>query len=193
MSAETALALSSLLTLFTSIVLTSIAWRIKSSQDARIETLKSDLDRQLHISQLTFDKEFEILSELWNAFVDLRDSALHLDPNWVEMDLHASAEQIEQRNKSRYDRYLEHRASFLHIFEKNRPFYPQDIYDILHKFEKATQTRDLISFVSEQKATSESMLRDIQKVLVTEIIEANDLLCSAIRNQITGNKAKHAK
>jgi len=46
----------------------------------KIEAVRSQYAKQQHIHEMAFDKEFEILSEVWATLVDLRNATLGLRP-----------------------------------------------------------------------------------------------------------------
>ena len=101
----------------------------------RIESIKSHHASQLHISQVRYEKEFEILSDLSEKLVDLRDSALSLRPAMDYLNLNETEDERKQKRLARLQECM--RALYL-AAEKRRPFYPEEVYKLLNEFSQAT-------------------------------------------------------
>lgn len=150
-----------------------LGWRVKGSQDTKIATLQSNLDRQLHVHTLAFDKEFEILATLWKALVELKLSTpnlLHLNPLSDSAVKQEFLDEWNRKNNALYDEV-----------EKNRPFYAKEIYRVL---------RDIISLTT--GATSFFRNRNFldlpsAKETAEDLIALNQLVdgvCEEIRKRV---------
>ena len=104
--------------------------RVRSQYTAGIEVLRSELVRQTHMHRLSFEKEFEILSELWAAVVDLRAATLAIRPI---LDFIPREKTEEQVKEERLERFNKSYAECYQVVAKNRPFYPEDIYQTASK------------------------------------------------------------
>ena len=100
MTSEFALVLSRL-SLSVTLMLAVLGWRVKGSQDSKIAKLNSELDMQVHARKLSFEKKFEILCQVWDVFVELRESAFRLDPGFQKIDFASSDEQKENQLRER--------------------------------------------------------------------------------------------
>ncbi len=181
MTPEVALILSTLITASVSI----LGYIQLQSKQKQIETLRSGLDRKLHIRKLTFEREFRILSKLWGSFVGLRRSADDLYWSVSPLYMNTTDEATKQQQTQLFVRFEEHQSEFLGVFEKNRPFYPQEIHDMLVDFVQATNIRESTfkSIVSNPNSDHSAALKQAfesrQKMLAL-----GESLCKAIRRQI---------
>jgi hypothetical protein len=82
----------------------------------------------LHIHRVSFEREFEILSEMWAAVVDLRGATLAMRPIVGFDDPNKSEEEVK---KERLERFNESYDKCFSLIEKKRPFYPEEIYKAL--------------------------------------------------------------
>lgn len=179
MTAQEALAFSALFTLVVTLVLTAIGWRVKDTQDSKIATLQSQLERELHMHKLTFEREFDILSNLWNALVDLRDSRPE-DPvllNTPEADR-------EQQRSDQYRKFRERQLTLRGVFEKSRPFYPQEIYDLVLAFVGKHNVKAVFTLQYEELSRDFLSYSVIVNSTREDITTLNDQICDAIRKQL---------
>ncbi len=101
----------------------------------RIESVKSQYASQLHISQVRYEKEFEILSDLAEKLVELRDAALSLRP---ATDYFSPNETEDERKQKRLTRFQEAMRALYLVAERRRPFYPEELYKVLNEFSQAS-------------------------------------------------------
>ncbi len=131
MTPDVALALSALLTIIATLVITALGWGVKQSQETKIQALQSELDVRVHAHKLKFDTEFSILSDLWFKLDDLRVATLSLRPI---MDYSFSEDETyDDRKKERLKTYSEKFELYRNVVQKNKPFYAQSIYDAAFK------------------------------------------------------------
>lgn len=97
---------------------------VKKQHTVEIEAAKSTLLKEAHADNLKFEKEFEILTEIWEKLVDLRDTALNLRPG------------LDYEDTNNLDVRARRLDDFYQAFEKFRkaamyriPFYSKDIFD----------------------------------------------------------------
>ena len=107
---------------------------IRHSYSSDLETLKAQLGSQLFVHQTRYQNEFEILKDLSEKLIQLRDAAFVLRPTteYVNPD-----ESEEERKKKKLERYHKSGQELYKLFEVRKPFYPDDIYEGIKKLDKA--------------------------------------------------------
>jgi hypothetical protein len=136
----------------------------------------------LHVQKFTFEKEFDILSQLWETFVDLRESTLALNPAIDSPNWYTPEDQIENQQRKRLALLEKNFSRFFDVYEKNRPFYPPQIYNIVERFGIMAKWRELNYAIYDDLDKSARVkywgwLQDSSK----KILEVNNELCEAIR------------
>jgi hypothetical protein len=101
---------------------------VRKQYTSEIEVLRSNLSRQSHIHNIAFEKEFEILSEVWASLVELQAAAMGLRPVLDSVD---PKESEDERKQKRLKQFGEAFGAFTRVVIKNRPFYPTEIYSQL--------------------------------------------------------------
>ena len=101
--------------------LTRIVEEAKSEYSRDLERIKVSLAGRLHVSQARYLKEYEILSEVTERLVELRDAASGLRPI---MDIAFPGQAKEDRDKLRYERFFKAARELYEVRENRRPFYP---------------------------------------------------------------------
>jgi len=69
---------------------------------AQIESIRTQYAKQSLVHKLSFEKEFDILSELWETWVDLRNAAQSLRPMFDRVDLQETDEERKQKRLQRF-------------------------------------------------------------------------------------------
>lgn len=151
---------------------------------SKIESVRTEYAKQLHVYQLTFGKEFEVLREVWQKLIDLRRATQGLRPL---MDYFDPNEPEEERKRNRLKMFFDSYHAFADAVEKNQPFYPRDIYASLRE----------ISLITYDEA-DEYRVRDSEKRPLDDkywenaltnqeaILKAVDDVCELIRNRVAG-------
>lgn len=152
-------------------------------QQIRIETLKKEHEKQLHIHRLQFEKEFEIYNELWGKLIKLRNTAALLRPQFDYKDPNKSLDEVI---KERLDNVIENGNQAVDSIEKNKPFYAEEIYKILIEIVKLTK-KEIIEVQYGDKSQSEYW-EDGEKTLNT-LIKLTDNVCNTIRERIGNFKS----
>jgi len=93
---------------------------------SKIESVRASIGHQLYIHQTRYQNEFNILMDLTEKLVELRDSALALRP---AVDYVDASEAEEDRKRKRLKRYQEAALAFYKLYETRKPFYPDEIYN----------------------------------------------------------------
>ena len=96
-----------------------------------VEAVKAAIGSRLHVSQVRYEKEFQILSDLSEKLVELRDASLSLRPT---IDFVPQDEKKEKQK--RLIRFHEANRALYVVSETKRPFYPEQVYKVLNKFSR---------------------------------------------------------
>ena len=118
--------------------LTQIVEKVRSDYAVELERVRSDHARELeenrslmvanlHVYQTRYNREFDILFELAEKLVQLRNSALALRP---AMDFTSSNESDEDRKRNRLENWTRAAEAFRNVAECRRPFYPEEIHNV---------------------------------------------------------------
>lgn len=106
---------------------------IKHLYSSDLEALKAQLGSQLFVHQTRYQNEFEILKDLSEKLITLRDAALNLRPVTEYVN---PKETEEERKQKRLQRYHKSGKALYEIFETRKPFYPDEIYAGIKKLDQ---------------------------------------------------------
>ncbi len=98
---------------------------VKLDYAIKLEGTKADLSAQISNSSHRYEKEFEIMSEITEKLVTLRDKACLLRPALDYIDTSKTEDEIKR------ERLIEFHNAGRELYlarEYRRPFYPEDIY-----------------------------------------------------------------
>lgn len=142
------------------------------------ESMKASINSRLHVNQTRYNKEYELLHELTEKIVSLKNKTLSLRPT---VDF-ANAKAKEEKGERLKEFYEANRQLYL-IMENNRPFYPEKIYKKLAEIsniswkEKTQFTRgyqgDDIKYWEEAEKNSEDIIKHTDEAidLIRERVE----------------------
>lgn len=91
----------------------------------KVEEIRVEYAKRQHVSERAFDKEFDILSDIWVSLFELRNSVLSLRPILDTVD---PKESEEERIGKRLSEFAKCYNNFAKVFVSNQPFYPKDIF-----------------------------------------------------------------
>lgn len=156
---------------------------IKHDYSADLESLKAVIGSQLYIHQTRYQNEFNILIDLSEKLIELRDSSLGLRPVADYVDPN---EAEEERKRKRLNRYHDAAIALYRVYETRQSFYPDEIYSGIKKLDKVVwrevvqyknrSDRDGRGFDPEYWDKAEANSEEISKV-------ANDVI-NLIRNRV---------
>jgi hypothetical protein len=165
---------------------TSELEKIKMLYRSEIEIVKAELAKKSYIHSVQFEKEFQILSELWGQLIDLKHSLANTN---IEL-----AKYLFDDPQKKIDILLEFSGKskpLTDLWERNRPFYPEEIYKALDK------SIDLINLDFQQHyfpfcgsradLTKEELIFEfsaLAKKNHVELMNQLDDLCELIRTRI---------
>mgnify|MGYP001106972892 CR=1 FL=1 len=102
--------------------------KVKIQYTKDIEILKSELLRQSHSHKVRYEYEFNILTEIWDALIYLRNKTLSLRPAF---DKYTPGETEKERKTIRLNQFSDAYTGLIDKVDKNKPFYPSSIHSKL--------------------------------------------------------------
>ncbi len=109
---------------------------------AEIEVLRAQLNRESHAYNIPLEKEFENLSELWEALLKLQKATSGLETA-LETSYPDLTEEEQKITRLRLQRFAESFNSLSALVSSKRPFYPQEIYAALVRIMSIAETQTL--------------------------------------------------
>lgn len=98
---------------------------VKSQYSHQTEFLKASLQSRGRILDVRYQREFDLLEQLAEHVVSIRDAAVALRP---VMDYTTPGESDEDRRRRRLEAYSDAASAFYRFAEAKRPFFPEAIY-----------------------------------------------------------------
>ncbi len=120
--------------------ITSKIESVKLNHAKQLEEARADLSTQINNHGFRYEKEYEVLSELSELLVDVRDTCLSLRPAFDYKDPNKSDDEIKRERLTKY--YDALRALYA-VREKKRPFYPDEIYQAIREIEKESRSESI--------------------------------------------------
>ena len=102
--------------------------RVKHEYASQAESIRTSLLNRLNLNSFRYEKEFQILDDLTNALINVRDTARQLRPI---MDSYDPNEDERDRKNRRLGQFFDASKELYRISEYKRPFYPAEIYDLI--------------------------------------------------------------
>jgi hypothetical protein len=166
--------------------------KIRNQYTAEIEILKSELSRKSYVHSVQFEKEFNLLTELWEHLIDLKEYATK--SIYKAFDLSKIDNYDEKSIRNINNEITEYVLEFIRFLESNRPFYPEGIYKALNKSTKLIDNYffDAYRFaglITDTAPTADDVeLRreyiDTAKDNIKRLEESFDEVCELIRKRI---------
>jgi hypothetical protein len=167
--------------------------KVKNQYTANIEILKSELTRKSYVHSIQFEREFNILSDLWKKLIEVRDEAQEYNNKFLFSSV--STDYDPKQNMEYFVSFISLDVdNFRTLWDVNRPFYPEDIYNALndiiqlivdntnkyflyqHDIHKITE--------SKKKDEYERELFDMAHKNAEIIVQKIDEVCELIRKRI---------
>lgn len=149
----------------------------------QVESMKATIGAQLYIHQVRYQNEFNILMDLTEKLVELRDSALVLRS---VVDYVDASEAEEDRKRKRLKRYQEAALAFYKLYETRKPFYPDEIYNGIKELDRVVW-KEVVQYKnrlpSEGKGFDSEYWQKAEKNS-EEISKLADKVIGLIRNRI---------
>jgi hypothetical protein len=144
----------------------------------KIEAVKTENEKKLHIDKAQFNKEFEIYSEIWSQLVDMRIVIEMLRPFLDNKD---EGKTYEETIAARSRDAIEKGNLLISTVEKNKPFYARHVYANL---------TDLIGLMKNEiyeisnRDKENRNYWDDRKAGLSKFNELSDKICESIRLRI---------
>lgn len=106
---------------------------VKSAYAHELEGVRAALDSRLSIHQFRYQREFEILMQLSEKVVELRDATVMLRP---ESEYVNQEESEENRKRRKLTRYSTASRDLYQFYEPRRPFLPESMLDSLQDLDR---------------------------------------------------------
>jgi hypothetical protein len=157
---------------------------IKNEFVTPIEILRWHLSKKANLHKLQAEKEFEVYSKIWECIADLKFASEGLRPI---MDIIDSNESEEAKWNRRYKKIRDKYSTLFTEIEKQRPFYPNELYLQLHHLLRATW-KEIVDFESslrwnEGRMSPEAYQRSGKNL--EDIINNLNIVCDLMRTRIT--------
>jgi len=98
----------------------------------KMEGIKASMGSQLFVHQTRYQNEFNILMDLSEKLIELRDSALRLRPIIDQIN---PGQTEDERKQERLKQYHTAALEFYKLYETRKPFYPDGIYAGIKKLD----------------------------------------------------------
>jgi len=106
--------------------ITNMIESVKLDHAKKLEETRAELSSQINNHGFRYEKEYEVLSELTECLVEIRNAALGLRPVLDYIDPSKSVDEIKME---RLREFHDKRRKLFFVREKKRPFFPVEIYD----------------------------------------------------------------
>jgi hypothetical protein len=138
-----------------------------------------------YVHKIHFEKEFEILVNVWRSLADLTSTTLALRPVLDSIDPIKSE---EERKLERLNNFSDSYMDFYEHVEKFRPFYPSDIYQTLLEISSIAQDEAYDYRLLSHLRSDRNYRKDYWEKAVKnseKIINGIDKVCEDIRARVT--------
>jgi hypothetical protein len=126
---------------------------IKNEFVTPLEILKWQLSKKANLHKLQAEKEFEVYSLIWNRAVKLKFAVEQLRPR---ADFFDSTEPAKVRWNRRYKNLIESGRNLLNEVEKQKPFYPDELFQKLNLIIQTSWT-EIVDFEHSFDESGEKM------------------------------------
>lgn len=91
----------------------------------RLEQVKSQLSLQSHLQRVKFEKEFQVLQEVWSCLVDLHNAGEAFTPGFKS----GFPDESQCRTE-----FIQAYVKFLTVINVQKPFFPQEVFSLLENY-----------------------------------------------------------
>jgi len=146
----------------------------------KIETVKTELGQRLRINSFRYEKEFAVLVDINKAIFEFRELATQygrmIETAWSRGNSTAPKSEF-------HDLYIKKSEELRYMAEAYRPFYPEDVYDMIIDFD-----RECSACANHALKTSTppefNEHWDLARISAKTIVEKADQIVHAIRKRI---------
>ncbi|VGO11838.1 hypothetical protein PDESU_00385 [Pontiella desulfatans] len=149
-----------------------------------VENVKSQFHRQSHAWKWVFEKEYEILKDVWNSSWEFQAAARSLRPmmDFVPED----DEEKKKMFEDRYKTYIDSANEFKDVVYKNKPFIPPVVYETCLSLKDIVSDFQIdfeLSYIQKLRGPDWKRLTESVEKLNSTLDELND----NIREHVHGN------
>ena len=146
----------------------------------QVKSMKATIGAQLYIHQVRYQNEFNILMDLSEKLVALRDSAHSLRPILDYVD---SRETEDERKQKRLKKHYDAAVVFYKAYETKMPFYPEEIYQSIKKLDLLVR-KETIEYDKGQDKGFDKKYWDAASANALEIAKLADEIIALIRTRV---------
>jgi hypothetical protein len=157
---------------------------IQNELNSTNKKLDAEFQNSIYISQIQLEHEYKIYQSVWALLIDLRNSTMRLRPMMDYVDPKKSKEEIIRERLCVFGKNYN---TFAMALEQNKPFYPQEVYDVLDSVSEKCRHESIDSEYIERK--NSDYYKEAQKNK-TEIIDLINKSCSVIRKRLSDVRVK---
>jgi hypothetical protein len=152
---------------------------VKTEYAKELEGLKSQLNAKFHAHTVRFEKEFQVLEEVWSRLIDLHSAGAAFQPG-LKSGKSDKAEDMK--------RFGEAYNAFLRTTDVHKPFFPQEVFNLLEDYRrgqfKYVSDHEFITQPGFQRDWVSPEFWDKRDENLKEITKLVDAVCDAIRNRM---------
>lgn len=138
---------------------------------------------RVHSSKFQFEKEYELYEKLWARLLELNSSVGQLRPI---LDHIEEKQDPMERWKKRLTRFYNAQKTFDTLFKSARPFYPQEIFNVLHEINVIAHAEAEEYQVWERRETKPADYYDRGQKNIQALEEKIEVVCREIRKRVGG-------
>lgn len=166
--------------------ITNMIESVKTEYAKELEGLKSQLNAKFHAQTVRFEKEFDTYKEIWDSIVQFMDQIFELH---IAVSIPDRRPDLHEADKKKF---LQAIQNFYFAFEKNRPFFSPEVYNVITKLrhlqaiEKSITYSYLPTPTPEQSAEIKRLLEELLIGPADELMKTTDAIREAIRLRVEG-------
>lgn len=145
-----------------------------------LQQRKSEHEKKAFVHSQQFKREFSVYEELWKCLVELRSAAVGLRPIVDFMDGGKGEEEIKKERLERLSKAL---IDFWESFEKNRPFFSEDVYQACREINSTAFQEGNQYKRGKVGAIEDKYWKDAEEN-AKKITELAENICACIRERI---------
>jgi len=146
----------------------------------QVESMKATIGAQLYIHQVRYQNELNILMDLSEKLVALRDSAHSLRP---VLDYVDSRETENERKQKRLKKHYDAAVNFYKAYETKMPFYPEEVYQGIKKLDLLAR-KEALEYETGKEKGFDKKYWDSASANALEMSKLTDEVMALIRSRI---------
>jgi hypothetical protein len=152
--------------------------QIKANLQATNLRLQAALDTRIHIHKVQLETELKVYKEIWDILIEVRKSTASLRPLFDSTDSNETADERKHRRLTNFGNDFQ---KFIDQVNKERPFYPEEIYSKLHNLITTVQEEAIEYQYGEPKDLEYWKKAKKNSEVINQHI---DEICEAIRQRL---------